>query len=84
MSTEELILKTLKEISSKLEDTKTDYCNAGEAIKIMSLTKQQQLKYLTEKGFLMRYPRGNGFRYKKSECRATADKIDQGIIWIPA
>lgn len=77
------ILKTLKSINNKLEEDLSDYCNANQAIALISLTKQQQLKYLLDHGFLFRYPRGNGFRYRRSECRKVAQKIDLGEIVIP-
>jgi hypothetical protein len=82
-TTEQEILKALKGLNNRLDESESDYCNSAQAMTIISLTKQQQLKYLLNKGLIIRYPRGNGFRYKKSECRKVGEKIDIGEIKIP-
>lgn len=81
--TEQELIKVLKDLKGIISENESDYCNSNQAHQIMSLGSLQQLKWLTEKGYLMRYPRGNGFRYKKSECRAVALKIDLSEIILP-
>jgi hypothetical protein len=49
----------------------------------MSLGHPQQLKWLVEKGLIMKYPRGNGFRFKRSDCRKVAEQIDLSKIDLP-
>ena len=77
------LISVLKKLGSIISENESDYCNSQQAHSILGLGSLQQLKWLTEKGFLMRYPRGNGFRYKKSECRSIAQLIDQGEIKLP-
>ncbi len=81
--TEQELIKVLKELKVLISENESDYCNSNQAHEIISLGSLQQLKWLTEKGYLMRYPRANGFRYKKSECRAVAIKIDHSEIVLP-
>ncbi len=81
--TEIELLKAIKGLNQRLDENESDYCNSKQAIVILGLMEHQQIKYLVDKGFLGQYPRGNGFRYKKSECRKLAGIIDRGEIKIP-
>lgn len=82
--TEEKLLKTLQAIDNKLEEDLSDYCNAKQAVHVMSLGDPRQLNWLVEKGYISKYPRGNGFRYKRSVLRKVAEMIDRSEIELPA
>lgn len=78
------LIKVLKDLRNLISENESDYCNSKGAIHIMSLGDPRQLIWLVEKSFLMRYPRGNGFRFRKSECRMIAQAIDRSEISLPS
>lgn len=82
-TTEQEILKALKGLNLRIDEQESNYCNAKQATIIMSLAKHEQLQWLVENNYLLKYPRGNGFRYRKTECRKVAEMIDREEIKIP-
>lgn len=77
------ILTTVRSIKNLLESNQTDYCDSDEASRIIAVTNKRDLKYLHDIKELPRYPRGNGFVYKKKDCYKVAAKLDDKTIIIP-
>lgn len=73
------ILAELKNISTLLTSNQTDYCDTGEASRIMAVP-ERQLKVLHERYGLPRYKRVKHFVYKKVDCYRYAGLLDAQTI----
>lgn len=80
MSTDEKILVKLSSIEKRLLDDKSPYCDTQEACVLIGVTNERYLAQLFQRGYVQRYPRGNGFKYKKADLKVLAEKLDRKEI----
>lgn len=78
--TEKKLIETLRKTNDLLAFNQSDYCDTKEAARIIGLTNERYLTQLYNKNLLIRYPRGNGYVYKKTECYAIAGKLDNRSV----
>jgi len=62
----------------------SDYCNSQQAQVILGIGQHEQLKWLVDNHYITKYPRGSGFRFKRSVLRKVAEMIDRSEIILPA
>lgn len=78
------IIKTLADIKHLLASNQSDYCETEEACRIIGVNNFRYLAQLYKNGVLPRYPRGDGFKYKKADCYKVAAALDsQAIVLEP-
>ncbi|MES2138655.1 MAG: hypothetical protein V4511_03035 [Bacteroidota bacterium] len=78
------IVKALVDIKHLLSSNQSDYCETEEALRIIGLNNYRYLAQLHKKNMLPRYPRGDGFKYKKADCYKVAAALDnQQIVLEP-
>lgn len=82
MTPDQQIVTLLSEIRNGIFSGQTDYCDTQEAARIIGLNNTRDLKRLYEQGVLPRYPRGTGFKYKKTDCHKVAAMLDNKQITI--
>jgi hypothetical protein len=80
MSTEEIIIKKLDTLINLLSSGQSDYCESEEACRIIGVNNFRYLAQLHKRELLPRYPRGDGFKYKKSDLYKIAAALDNGTI----
>lgn len=80
MSNEEKIVEKLDDIAKLLASNQSDYCESDEACRIIGVNNTRYLTQLHTKGHLPRYQRGEGFKYKKSDCYKVAALLDSEKI----
>lgn len=80
MSTEEKTLQVLSDIKHLLASGQSDYCETDEACRILGLNNNRYLTQLFKRELLPRYPRAEGFRYKKTDLYKIAAALDTKII----
>lgn len=84
MSNEEKTIDLLKDIKQLLSSNQSDYCDTDEACRIIGVSNYRYLKQLNDRGFLPRYPRADGYRYKKTDLYKIASCLDsQQIVLEP-
>lgn len=82
MSTDQQIVELLSDIRKGILSSQSDYCDTDEAARIIGLDNTRYLKRLFEQGVLPRYPRGTGYKYKKTDCYRVAALLDNNQIKI--
>lgn len=78
MGTKEIIIE-LQSLKRILASNQSDYCDTGEAARIMAVP-ERQLKILNERYGLPRYQRVKHFVYKKVDCYRYAALLDNQTI----
>lgn len=73
---EKILLTEVRSIKKLLVSDKGPYCDTQEAMLLIGVNNHRYLAQLHQRGFIKRYQRANGFKYKKSELKQIADKLD--------
>lgn len=84
MSLDQKAINLLSEIKTLLASNQSDYCDSDEACRIIGVNNYRYLAQLHQRDLLTRYPRGDGYKYKKADLYKIAGSLDKGeIVLIP-
>lgn len=84
MSNDQKTINLLSDIKKLLELNQSDYCDSDEACRIIGVNNYRYLAQLYQRDLLPRYPRGDGYKYKKTDLYKIAGALDkEEIVLIP-
>ena len=77
------MLSEMKGIKEAISKQDVDTCSAKEALTLLGFANERYLTYFFRSNLLNRRKGGSGYLYFKNECRALAEKIKQGLVFVP-